>query len=85
MYGGCVSYLESHGAKPSEAKRRAKEYVVETISVMDYGGIDWPEGIENTSLTEYTNAERYLGPREGPMDSDWPVIRYVLSQLELGE
>ena len=85
LYGGCVSYLQRHGVKASEAKRRAMEYVAESISVMDYGGIDWPEGIENISLTDYTNAERYLGPREGSIDSDWPVIRYVLSQLELGE
>ena len=85
LFSGCVSYLEDHGLEQEEAKRRAKEYVVKSISVLDYGGIDWPEGIENPSLTEYTNAERYLSPTEGPIDGDWPTIRHVLSQLAAGK
>ena len=80
LYTGSVSYLKGHGVGEAEAKQRAREYMAESIAVMEYG-LDWPEGIESPSLTDFTNARRYLEPVEGPIDGDWPVVEYVLSCL----
>ena len=83
LYAGCVDYLSRHGTSPEDSRHRAREFVVEAIDVWCYGGVDWPEGIEVSSLCkDYDNATRYLGTQEGPIDYDLPVVKSVLTAFK---
>ena len=83
LYAGCVDYLSRHGTSPGVAKQRAREFVAEAIDAWCYGGVDWPEGIEVSSLCRaYDNATRYLGTQDGPIDYDLPVVKSVLAAFK---
>ncbi len=84
LYAGCTAYLSSQGISAERARQRARQFVTESIDAWCYGGVDWPEGIEVSSLwEEYDNATRYLGGQDGPLDYDVPVVRGVLATLPL--
>jgi len=84
LYTGCVTYLSNQGVGQEEARQRARQFVTESIDAWCYGGVDWPEGIEVSSLwEEYDNATRYLGGQDGTIDYDLPVVKSVLAYIDL--